>query len=431
MKRFLIIGLMLSLVLNSFCQTFTLKAYVKDAVTLSPIKNVNISIYGTNKGTSTDDSGFFSIECKEKPNKIIISHINYYSKEISNLNNSKNNEILLQPKINELKIVSISSDPIINITKELPIYIKDYLFINENICLLAYNRKKINDIRLYFIDKDANILNELKIEKAEELFKDCFGEIYYLTHEEAVRLSISKDTIIELNSIPRNYFDISYKALEFRIEDNIYFSTKHYQNLIIKYHYINLYDEAKEIHTIFSIADSLKISEFERDFNFFFYAKNASKLGMSITSIYNNLDLLREYQPLDWADLHGRFSALETTVNNIKDSIYVFNYTKENIEVYNLTGNLKRKANCTFFKDENFTGKIIISDENKVFALYKIGSIIQLREIDIINGTIKKTFNIPSYPYIENIKLTGNQIYFLYKKRVNQELKQLYRMELV
>ncbi len=429
MKKVLNIGLLLSLFLNSYSQTLTIKGFVKDAVTLSPVKDVNITIKGSNSGTTTDASGNFSIVLEDKTNLLIFSHISYYKKEISYLNSG---EILLQPKVNILPSFSIHSDPIVNITKQLPIFIIDYLFVDNNICLLAYNRKKINDIRLFYIDYESNILSQMKVEKADALFKNCFGDTYYLNSEEAIKIKVTKDSIGEMNRIPRNYFDISYKAIEFKIEDNIYFSTNHYQNFIRKYHFINLYDEEKEIHTILTIADSSKIEEFDRDYNFFFYAKNASRLGMSVTSVYNNLDLLRSNQPMDWEDQKGRFSPLEISVNNLKDSIFVFNYLKENLEVYNLNGILKRKIKTDFYKDKTFTGKIIVSEEfNRFYAVFNIGSIIQLREIDILNGKIKTTIDIPSYPFIENIKLTGNQIFFLYKKKVYQELKQLYRMDLL
>lgn len=431
MKKILIIGLLISLAISSFSQTYIIKGFVKDAASLSPIKDVNISIYGTLKGTTTDASGFFYIEVKDLNQKLKFSHIAYYPFEIKSALKLENKDIYLEPKLTDLKEVTIISDPVKNITKNLPIYIIDYLFINNNICLLAYNQKKTNDIRLYLINREANILNEMKIDKAESLYKDCFGDIYYLNDENAVKLSFTENKIYKENNIPRKEFELSYKAIEFKIEDNIYFSTNHYQNLVKKYHYINLYDEEKKIHTFLNITDSNKIKEFEREFNFFYYAKKASKIGLSITSVYNNLSNFRENQALDWEDRTGRFSPIKIAVKSLQDSIYVFNYIRDDIEVYDISGILKRKASTKIFKDENFTGQIIVSEENyKVYGIYKYGSIIQLREIDINTGNCISIYKIPSYPFIENIKLIGNQVYFLFKKKVNQEYKQLYRMDI-
>lgn len=430
MKRILIIGFIISLAFSSFSQTLTIKGFVKDAVNLSPVKDVNISIYGSQNGTTTDASGFFSLEIKSPNQKIIFSHVSYQKSEFK-YSEINNNEILLIPKTTELKTVTINSEPIVNITKNLPVYIIDYMFTNNNIILLAYNQKKTNDIRLFLMDNEAEILDELKIKKAESLYKDCFGDIYYVNVDKAVKLSFSDNKISEEKNITRIDFELSYKAIEFKIEDNIYFSTNHYQNLIKKYHYINLYDEEKEIHTFLNISDSNKIDNFEREFNFFYYAKKASKIGLSITSVYENLANFRENQALDWEDRTGRFSPVKIAVKNLQDSIYVFNYIRDDIEIYDISGILKRKASTKIFKDKNFTGQIIVSEEsNKVYGIYKVESIIQLREIDINTGNCLSSYKIPSFPYIEKIKVKGNQIYFLYKKRVNQELKQLYKMRI-
>ena len=57
-------------------------------------------------------------------------------------------------------------------------------------------------------------------------------------------------------------------------------------------------------------------------------------------------------------------------------------------------------------------------------------SIILLKEVDITTGIVKQQISIPNFPFIENIKITGNRLYFLYKKNLNEELKQLYTMQI-
>ena len=65
-----------------------------------------------------------------------------------------------------------------------------------------------------------------------------------------------------------------------------------------------------------------------------------------------------------------------------------------------------------------------------LYAVYKEGSIISLKEVDVISGNLKPSINIPNFPFIENIKIAGNQVYFLYKKAINEELKQLYTLQI-
>ncbi len=432
MKKFLNISLVLLITMNCFAQKTILKGYVKDAITLYPIKNVNISIEGSSIATTTNDSGFFHLSTNINNPKLIITHISYKKQICSNIKKNKDIEILLSPQINELKEFTISSNPINSITKNLPIYVIDYLLIDNKILLLAYNHKKINDTRLFLIDYEANILCEQKIEEANELFKDCFEDIYYLNKKEAVKIEIKPTKIVAIDTVARKKFDNFNKAIDFKINDNIYFHTFHYHSFIMKLHCMNLYDEENEYRTIITIADSNKIDIFESEYDFFYYAPKAKYYGLSVTTIYNNLHLFRTYQPLDWVDTHCRFSPIKVASLKINENICIFNTISNTIETYNDEGKLINKTEAVFIGNKNYTGKIIKNEsEKKLYAVYKEQSIISLKEVDVLTGALKSQITIPSFPFVENIKVSGNQVYFLYKKKFNEELKQLYKMDIL
>ncbi|NVN96421.1 MAG: carboxypeptidase-like regulatory domain-containing protein [Bacteroidetes bacterium] len=431
MKKILNISLLLLIVTYCFPQKTIIKGYVKDINTLSPIKDVNIQIEGYPRGTTSNDSGFFSFSSNSNNIRLIATHVSYKKQFYTNIRKNKEIEILLTPQINELKEFTINANPIQSITKKLPIYVIDYLLIDNKILLLAYNRKKITDTRLLLIDHDANILLEKKIGKAEELYRDCFEDIYYLNKKEAVKIEIKPTEIAIIQTIAINDFYAYNKAIDFKINDNIFYHTFHYQNFIMKLHCINLYDEENERRTILTLTDSSKIDIFESEFNFFYYAKRAQQYGLSVTSVYKNLDVLRNYQSLDWVDIHGRFSPLKATVINIMDKICLFNTITNTIETYNTEGKIISKSEAKFINDKKYTGKIIKDENGKaLYAVYKEGSSISLKEVDVISGNLKPSINIPDFPFIENIKVASNKVYFLYKKTINEELKQLYTLQI-
>jgi len=431
MKKILNISMLLLIAINCFSQKIKFDAFVKDAFTLCPVKNANISIEGSSMGTTTNEAGFFSLILPKDTTNLIITHINYKKEIYITALQKTANQILLTPQITELKTVNIQSYPIRNITKKLAVYVIDYLFVENKILLLVYHHKKINDIRLLLIDYAANVLLEKKINQAEELYIDCFDNIYYLSKNEAIKIDIKPTEIAILSTIPLIDFNTYNKAIDFKINDNIYFHTFHYHGFVMKLHCINLFDEENEKRTIRTIADSSKIDIFESEFNFFYYAKRAQSYGMSVTSVYKNLNLLRNYQPLDWEDIHGRFSPLKTTVIRLKDNICVFNTTTSTIEIYTSEGRIIHTLTALFIRDKNYTGKIISDEsEKKLYAIYKEQSKIQLKEIDIVSGSLKAQINFPDFPFIDNIKIKGNHVYFLYKKNMNEELKQLYNMQI-
>ncbi|MCX6231961.1 MAG: carboxypeptidase-like regulatory domain-containing protein [Bacteroidetes bacterium] len=431
MKKILNILFLLILYIHGFSQISKISGYIKDSASLKAISNVNILIEGSHIACKTDDSGFFSLKNTMSKPKLIISHLNYKKQYIVINKPDKEIQVLLSPQITELNPITICSDPIINITKKLPVYVIDYLIIGNKILLLAYNHKKLNDTRLFLIDDEAKILLDKKIESARELYKDCFGDIYYLNKKEAVKIEINTDEIAFSDTIPRTDFDETIKAIDFKIDDNVYFHTYHYQMLIQKLHYINLYDEEKEKQTILTFADSNKIDIFEREYNVFFYTRKAKFYGLSVTTVYNNLNVFRSCQPLDWVDKHGRFSPISIQMQKIKDEIFVLNTVTNTMESFDKEGKLLIKRKADFLTDKHYKEKILKSeDDEKLYAVFMDAALIQLKEIDLKTGVIVKQIKIPDFPYIEQIKVANNQVYFLYKRKINEELKQLYTMPL-
>ncbi len=432
MRRILYISLLILVAMVCQGQVITLSGYVTDAETGLALKDINIKPDCISSSTSTNANGFFSIKINQDKCEITFSHISYdsYTFHYSISKKNKDVNIKLKPKTHLLGSIEINSEKIVSITKNLPVYVKDYAILNNKILLLTYFHKKTYDARLMLVDQNANIISEKRVLKPDKLFKDCFGEIYLITDNNASKLDIKLKEIAIKEYFTKKDFDQSYGFFDFAINNKVYFSTYHYKFFIIKYHFIDLDDESYAVNNIITIKDQKKIDEFERDFNFFYYAKRASSYGMSVTSIYNNLDVLRATQPLDWEDIKGRYSPLKAPFCNVNDTICIFNSTTDSMELYTEYGKKIKNVPAKFLKDKNY--KSIIRDEeaHKVYALYKTNNIYSLNEININTCETKSQQIIPGYAFIENIKVSKNEVFFLYKKNINEEYKQLYRMPL-
>lgn len=425
-KIFLLIILFTFLDVNS--QTFLLKGYVKDSINHFPIKDVNIYIKGSVHGTTSNDSGYFSIEIKNT-DKLIFSHLNYFKKEIQ-IKYSSPKIFLLENKINFLNEISINAQSTISLSKNLLIYVNDYILLDEGkILILGYKQKSSHKIILYIIDNYGNVLYEKLVNNAKELFKDCFGEIYYITNKEAVRVKIINNSIVEENIFQKEEFERTYKLIEFKIGNNIFFSTFENQFFTKKCNYININDDYSVIHTIITVYDSSKIDMFENEYNFFYYAKKASNLGLSVTSVYKNLKKLRENQNLDWFDRNGRYSSIKSYFKSLNNNILVFNQTDTTIKTYNIEGKLINKYINNFLINPEFNGNILI-DENKVYIIFNKNSITYIGEYNSETGNLGEKIVISDFPYIEKIKIFKNNLYFMYKKKIDEDYKQLYKMHI-
>jgi len=432
MRRILYIVLLLIVSMVCRAQYITISGYVTDAETGLALKDINIKPDCISSGAVTNNLGFFSLKVEQRNCNITFSHIAYYNYvfEYKGSKNNKELNIKLKPKTHLLDKITISSDKIINITKELPVYVKDYVIINNKILLLTYYHKKSNDARLMLIDQSGNNLAEKPVYKPSKLFKDCFEEIYLITDNNASKLEIKPREIQYKEDVPIKEFNQTYGGFDFAINNKIYFSTYHYQYFVIKFHYFDLDAESNKVNNFVTLRDEKKISEFERDFNFFYYAKRASRYGMSVTSVYNNLDMLRANQQLDWEDFKCRFSPMIAPFNNVNDTICIFNTAVDSLELYSESGKIIKKVAAPFLADKDYKSIIRDQEAKKLYVLYKCNNIYSLSLVNINTGTTKAKISIPNYPFIENIKVSKDEIFFLYKKNINEEYKQLYKMPL-
>ena len=83
LKAFIFSFLGLVLTWNTFAQSSTMTGKVTSAEEKSPLPGVNILIKGTNRGTTTDANGQFTLTLSPKDKILIVSSIGYRSQEIT------------------------------------------------------------------------------------------------------------------------------------------------------------------------------------------------------------------------------------------------------------------------------------------------------------------------------------------------------------
>ena len=88
--------------LISFSLSAQIKGVVKDSLSGEPIPYVNIWVENETIGTTSEENGSFSLDIKEEK-VLVFSALGYESKKSS----SKNEIILLKPKVFQLKEVVI------------------------------------------------------------------------------------------------------------------------------------------------------------------------------------------------------------------------------------------------------------------------------------------------------------------------------------
>jgi len=65
----------------------------------------------------------------------------------------------------------------------------------------------------------------------------------------------------------------------------------------------------------------------------------------------------------------------------------------------------------------------------KLYWVYYKGSKALLGEIEINSGKIVRTLETPSVPFIENIKIRNETIWFTYQPRLGETVRSVFRMK--
>ena len=211
-----------------FSQPFLLKGVVKDKITLNPIKEVNIKIYGTTKGTSTDRTGTFSLRLYTLPATLAITclgyEVSYYDITVIPEHPV---ELLLTPKSYTLPEVDVSAEKFTFLFKDRNYSVLDYEIMGDNILLLIF-RYQLRRSELVLLSREGDTLTISKLPEVPPsmLFRDFLSNVHYFSragnayqcffNEKNSRLDfISKTTVDSLEALVSPYL--------FKMSDRLYF----------------------------------------------------------------------------------------------------------------------------------------------------------------------------------------------------------------
>ena len=146
------IALLCLLLLPTLLWGQVIKGRVTDAVTGSPLQNVNVYLDGTIMGTTTDSQGNFTLNNTLKTSApLLVSYVGYQQQKINDYAD-KSLAIALKRKVIALKEVTVSTDKI-NRASAMRIFLREFIGRNNQDCDII----NPDDIYFYYNKKEALI----------------------------------------------------------------------------------------------------------------------------------------------------------------------------------------------------------------------------------------------------------------------------------
>lgn len=446
MRKISLIVFFLVFYSNIFSQTVVFSGVIKDEQTLKPIRDVNIKVYGTALGTSTDQNGNFSLNFNKIPATLIFSCVGYElaSHTITAIS-EKPIEFQLRPKAYLLQEVKISSKKYSYLFKDNDYSVLDYEITGDNLVLLVFKYQlKKSELVLLSRSGDTLAFSPLPEVPPVKLFKDFLTNIYYISKAENAFQFLYN----ERNNRIEYYHGKAVDSLQafinpfiFKISDRLYFQEQLAGGFGTAFGYFEKGTGKKYIRKYLNDA---KISERIDDQTF--YNKWNNLLGKNYLLESDDIESELAFDFSISRREGGGFGKNEARAHQFEfykmiypvvrtndDNIAFFNFATDTIELMNKDGNLIYKSAITFHKKSSSNsdpagpvklsnpdwrwGCSILVDEysREVYTSFLRNGMVKVQRIDLETGNLKNGTVLP-FPFPEKIEIYKGDAYFLIKR---------------
>lgn len=419
---FIICIFLLSASVSGQDYSFFVSGYVYDNETGTGLPNVNIFVDRTTLGGTTDRNGHFNIKLNNLPSLVHFSHLAYKNEQyLVRSATIKNINIRMKPFAREIKEVVVTGERIRKLFNKEPLYILDYEIWEDKFLFLANVNKNPGRSRLYLASLNGDTISSIKVNKPEELFRDCFGNIHFISADTVWQIYPENNYIWLIYPSGRISFEDNLSHIKAELDGRLYYQRYVKQGKIVYTYYIDRkYDRPVIMSTI---RDSV------------FLALQADEARFRTMGADINMA----------PPLQLRQNPIHAPLFKVGDQIVIFNFINNKIEYYSKYGKLIDEKEILFHRKEKsiaiilktyemdpaFT-RIILMDEGfgKFYALYINSGIHTLIEVNMDTGKLGKRIEIPEFAYIDRIRVHNNAVYFMYLKKIAPYYMSIYRMEI-
>jgi hypothetical protein len=428
-----------------FSQTLLLKGIVKDELTSKPIPEVNIKIYGTTRGNSTDRMGGFSLQLSKLPVTLVISCIGYEEAyfDVSNVPNTQL-AFLLRPKSYTLPEVDISSAKYSFLYKDKDYSVLDYELMGDNVLIMIY-RYQLKQSELVLLNRSGDTLALSKLPELPpaSLYKDFLLNVHYFSkngnayqcffNEHHDRIEFFKKTTVD------SLFS-HVKPFLFQLSDRLYFQEKLVKGFGTA---IGYYQKGTGKKYIRKCLYDNKISEYFDDQTF--YNKWNTFIGNSNALAADDIE---SDQAFDFSrsgiegGAYGKnearaheieyFNMIFPVVKTKDNTIAFFNFGSDKIEFMDENGKTFQTVPIDFHKEIKSnkdsvnsvklsnTGwrwgtKMLVDDySHNVYTIFIRKGMVKIHNVNTETGKLNEGTILP-YPFPEKIEIYRGDAYFLVK----------------
>ena len=297
---------------------------------------------------------------------------------------------------------------------------------NGDILLLTYPKQLSKGSELVLFDGQQIITNFQVNDQAQALTKDYRGNTHIICEENVFGVFITDDEI-QLGMLPKPYFMKYVAPIIDTIQTKLFLSNFSKDYPAFEYYTFDQTDSSYRV--ILKIEDELMMEMYRAEYKWMdirtkLWAKNKELETGIDAEIWVGANYFTQsiYYKEVYAPLFQR-----------NDSIYVFNYPKDCLEIYNKFGECKDSIAIYHHYNAKQTGwqSQLIQDKitGAVYAIYEKTGSTYLGLLDLKTGTIKEKVKL-GFRYVDKIRVHNNVVYYIYRPFESLQKKFLYKEKL-
>ncbi len=413
MRNFINILLLVILSINISAQnSFIITGYIINKKTNTPISGAHVIVKEKQKVSVSDKNGYYSIILYKENVELVFSHTQYENQNIL-IRKAKDQriDIVMEEKINMLPEAVVGVRKPVNLVAKKLYDVTDYEFINNNLLLFAYRYKEKINPWLVIINNFGDTICTQHIDVEGTFYKDCTDNIHLITKQKAYQIHYDSTKIKLLYPVSPKEFKEALSPCIAEMNNKYYLKQYYYNNQVLTYYIGN--PEDTTISELRIIAD---------------------EVGLRMLADRDRFHAMGAKAPTE-ADLRFEemcfFDPIFAPLVKIKDRICIFNYVDSLMEFYNEKGELINEITMNFHNKPHWKEELYVDNAMaKVYTLFKKNGVSTLYEINLNTGKLGKSIVIPSFIFVDKIKVNNNHIYFLYRKTDILDLMKLYKYKI-
>jgi hypothetical protein len=431
-KRILVLALTLLVGLGAYSQ-HKISGIIIDEESGKPVPDAFV-IQENGAAVVSDSAGQFSIELRNIPAKIKVSHVSYGQSEI-NIEKLPQGILVIriQKMISNLEEVQISAERMRILTEKDDFSLQDFAIDSTHLWMLGYINNRPKNGRLWLANLFGDTIRSIPVEKPEKLYRDVFGNVHLFINDSVFQLFGTDDSIGFVDIISKEMFlEILDPIKAFYSDKLIYQKYLPYQEGLHTYYYST---DDPQPRFLTCTRDTVMEALQEDEFVYGRYAGAISAI-MNASSQGDKLWF--------WQQLVGRkkikhlvfYRGIKTPMIGAGDVLYILNQFKDSLLSYDTAGQFAGAIYVDFhrfvaLKSRNYKDFRFIYDQagNEVYYLEKKNVGWKFCGLNTQNGKLED-IPLPDFAGMTSVTVNNNAVYFLYPEKSYPFYTRLYRFQL-